>query len=158
MMSLSKRFSLVSCGFLLCIGLSNGAQAGNAASAAEEMKSGQSDQMNSGGQADQMKDDQTMKSGRSEGGKTITGEVLRVEGDNYFVKGQDGKEVRLQTDQTTQKNGSIQQGDRIEAKVNDQNHAVSIRSAQGIETGQEREGDRTTDSTLDSGKSDSMGR
>lgn len=157
MMSLSKLFGLVSCGFLLCIGPSDGAQAGNAASAAEEMKNGQSDQMNSG-QADQMKDDQTMKSGRSEGDKTIKGEVLRVEGDNYFVMGQDGKEVRLQTDQATQKNGSIQQGDRIEAKVNDQNHTLSIRSAQGIETGQEREGDRTTDSTLDSGKSDSMGR
>ena len=59
----------------------------------------------------------------------IEGQVLRVEGDNYFVKGQDGKEVRLHTDQTTQKTGNIRQGDLIEAEVNDQNHALSIRSA-----------------------------
>ena len=63
----------------------------------------------------------------------ITGEVLRVEGENYFVKGQDGKEVRLHTDATTQKTGNIRQGDRIEADVNDQNHALSIRSARGTE-------------------------
>jgi hypothetical protein len=65
----------------------------------------------------------------------ITGEVLRVEGENYFVKGQDGKEVRLHTDDTTQKIGNIRQGDRIEADVNDQNHALSIRSAQGVDAG-----------------------
>jgi len=42
----------------------------------------------------------------------------------------DGKEVRLHTDKTTQMMGEIKKGDRIEAKVNDQNHALSIRSAQ----------------------------
>ena len=54
--------------------------------------------------------------------------MLRVEGENYFVKGQDGKEVRMHTDKTTQMMGNIKQGDQIEAKVNDQNHALSIRS------------------------------
>ena len=63
----------------------------------------------------------------------ITGELLRVEGENYFVKGQDGKEVRLHTDNTTQKVGNIRQGDRIEVDVNDQNHALSIRSGRGTE-------------------------
>jgi hypothetical protein len=38
----------------------------------------------------------------------------------------DGKEVRLHTDKTTQITGNIQQGDRIVAKVNDQNHALTI--------------------------------
>ena len=152
MSSLSKVAGLVSYSFLLCLGLSNAAQAGSAAAAAEELKSGQSDQMKN----DQP--DQTMKSGHSENGMTIKGEVLRVEGDNYFVKGQDGKEVRLHTDQTTQKNGAIQQGDRIEAKVNDQNHAVSIRSAQGSDAGQGSEADRPADSAVDSGKTDSMSR
>ena len=65
----------------------------------------------------------------------IKGEVLRVEGNNYFIKGQDGKEVRLHTDQTTHKIGSFKQGDRIEAKVNDENHALSIRSARGTDAG-----------------------
>ncbi|MEP6892132.1 MAG: hypothetical protein ABI955_15700, partial [Nitrospirota bacterium] len=55
--------------------------------------------------------------------------------DTYFVKGQDGKEVRLRTDSTTQKSGVISRGDRVEAKINEQNLALSIRSAQGKETG-----------------------
>ena len=59
----------------------------------------------------------------------IDGGVLRVEDENYFVKGQDGKEVRLHTDNTTRKTGHISQGDRIKAKVNKPNHALSIRLA-----------------------------
>ena len=60
--------------------------------------------------------------------KTIKGELSRVEDGNYFVKVKDGKEVRLHTDKTTQMMGEIKKGDRIEAKVNNQNHALSIRS------------------------------
>jgi hypothetical protein len=63
-------------------------------------------------------------------GHMIKGQVLSVEGENYSVKRQDGKEVRLHIDDTTQKTGNIRQGDRIEAEVNDQNHVLSIRSAQ----------------------------
>ena len=59
----------------------------------------------------------------------IKGEVLRIEGDIYVVKGEEGKEVRLHTDQTTQKTGDINQGDRIEGQINEENHALSIRSA-----------------------------
>jgi hypothetical protein len=62
--------------------------------------------------------------------KTITGELLRVEYGDYFVKGQDGKEVRLTTDKTTQMMGQLKKGDRIEAKVNEQNHALLIRQAE----------------------------
>jgi hypothetical protein len=64
------------------------------------------------------------------GAKTIKGELSRVEDGNYFVKVKDGKEVRLHTDKTTQMTGDIKKGDRIEAKVNKKNHALSIRSAQ----------------------------
>ncbi|HLA62353.1 MAG TPA: hypothetical protein VK626_08910, partial [Nitrospiraceae bacterium] len=39
---------------------------------------------------------------RLERAKTITGELVRVEYGDYFVKGQDGKEVHLTTDKTTQ--------------------------------------------------------
>jgi hypothetical protein len=46
-------------------------------------------------------------------------------GEGYKAEG-DGKEVRLHTDKTTQITGNIQQGDRIVAKVNDQNHALTI--------------------------------
>lgn len=69
-----------------------------------------------------------MEGGQSQRVEAIKGEVVRVEGANYFVKGEDGKEVRLHTDETTEMTGDIQQGHRIEAQMNDQNHALSIRS------------------------------
>ena len=74
----------------------------------------------------QMKDE--VEGGQSQHVEAIKGEVLRVEGDTYFVKGEEGKEVRLHTDHTTQKTGDINQGDRIEAQMNEENHALSIRS------------------------------
>jgi hypothetical protein len=63
----------------------------------------------------------------------VKGKVLGIEGDNLFVKGQDGKKVRLHVDETTQKARNIEQGERIEAQVNDQNHALSILSAQAAQ-------------------------
>jgi hypothetical protein len=53
---------------------------------------------------------------------------LRVEGRNYLVRGEDGKEVSLHTDSTTRMTGDINQGYSIEAQVNVQNYALSIRS------------------------------
>jgi hypothetical protein len=50
--------------------------------------------------------------------------------------------VRLHTDQTTEQIGSFKRGDHIEAKVNDENHALSIRSAQGTDAGNGSEGGR----------------
>jgi hypothetical protein len=70
--------------------------------------------------------------GQLKGEKTIKGEVLRVEGNDCFIKGQDGKEVRLHIDLTTMKAKNIEPGEHIEAKVNDQNHALSILSAQAL--------------------------
>ena len=58
-------------------------------------------------------------------GRTIRGEVLRVEGTTYVVKRQDGKEVSLHTDQTKEK-PDITQGDLIQANVNEQNQALWI--------------------------------
>ena len=58
----------------------------------------------------------------------MQGDVLRVQGTNYVVKGLDGKEVSLHADNTTVKTGNFKAGDRIEAKVNEQNHALSIQA------------------------------
>jgi len=71
-----------------------------------------------------------MQSSSAEGSKMIQGELFRVESGNYFVKVKDGKEVRLHTDKTTEMSGEVKKGDRIEAKVNNQNHALSIRKAE----------------------------
>ena len=89
--------------------------AGNVTSAPEGQEGGK--QMN-----DEMEGEQ------SQHVEAIKGEVLRIEGDNYFVMAEGGMEVRLHTDDSTQKTGDIHQGDRIEAQMNDQNHALSIRS------------------------------
>ena len=85
----------------------------DAASATDERKMDQTD----GRQVDE-----------APGTKSIKGEVLRVEGQNYVVKGEDGKKVSLHADSSTRKTGDISQGYSIEAQVNDQNHALSIRS------------------------------
>jgi hypothetical protein len=142
MISLLKVVGVLSCGFLLCLGLSHAAQADNAASAADEkkadqseMKADQTDRRQGGQEAGEKQLNDEMKGGPSIGGKTINGEVLRVEGNNCFVKGQDGKEVRLHVDVATLKAKNIESGDRIEAKVNEQNHALSIRSARGTDAG-----------------------
>jgi hypothetical protein len=70
-----------------------------------------------------------MKEGQLQNAKAIKGEVLRIEGDKYYVVGEDGKEVGLRVDGTTQKTGNIHAGDRIEAQANEKNYALSIRSA-----------------------------
>jgi len=127
MVSIPKVVGVLSCGFLLCLGLSNAAQAEHAPAPSDLMKTdAQSDRQ--GFQSDDDKQ-KNAENNRAEGAKTIKGELFRVEDGNYFVKVKDGKEVRLHTDKTTQMMGEIKKGDRIEAKVNDQNHALSIRSA-----------------------------
>ena len=135
MVSIHKVIGVMSCSVLLCLGLSNTAQADNAAPVQEEMKADQTDRRQGGQEVGEKQMSDEMTGDQSKSGKTIKGEVLRVEGNTYFVKGQDGKEVRLRTDSTTQKSGVISQGDRVEAKVNEQNLALSIRSAQGKEAG-----------------------
>lgn len=58
--------------------------------------------------------------------------MWRVEPSSYYVKQDDGNQVRMHVDETTQMIGNIGQGEQIEAKVDEQNHAVSIRSAQAV--------------------------
>lgn len=130
MVSIPKIVGVLSCGLLLCLGLSKAAQAEHSPSASDVMKTdSQSDRQ--GFQSDD--DKQTsgkIGSTRAKGAKTIQGELVRVEDGNYFVKVKGGKEIRLHTDKTTQMVGEIKKGDRIKAKMNDQNHALSIRPAQ----------------------------
>jgi len=79
-------------------------------------------------QIQSLADAMTSESEPSQRVEGIKGEVSRIEGDTYFVRGESGREVRLHTDDTTQKTGPIHEGDRIEAQMNEQNHALSIRS------------------------------
>ena len=81
----------------------------------------------------------------AEDAKTIEDELLHVKDGYYFVKVKDGKEVRLHTDKTTQMMGEIQKGDRVEAMVNEQNHAQSIRLARGTDADHGTVADRPRD-------------
>ena len=98
MVSIPKVVGVLSCGVLLCLGLSQAAHAAN------EEGTSRLDQAN-----------------------VIKGDLVRIDYGEYFVKGQDGKEVRLTIDKKTQMMGQIKKGDRVEAKVNEQNHALVIR-------------------------------
>ena len=130
MVSIPKVVAVMCGGVLLCLGLSHTAQAEHPPAPSDVMKTdSQTDRQ--GYQSDDDKEmNDKMGSNRAKGAKTIKGELFRVEDGNYFVKVKGGKEVRLHTDKTTQMMGEIKKGDRIEAKVNKQNHALSIRSAQ----------------------------
>jgi len=159
MVSIPKVVGVLSCGFLLCLGLSHAAQADNVASAADETNADQSDHRQGGQKAGEQQLKDPMKGTQSKGGNTVRGEMLRVEGDDYLVKAQDGKEVRLHTDKTTQIMRNIQQGDQIEAKINNQNHTLSIDTlGQGKYTGDGKETRRPNDSTPESGKPGSLGQ
>jgi len=61
-----------------------------------------------------------------QGVRTIQGEVVRVDGENYIVKSDDGREVQFQADMMTRRLETIQSGDRIEADVDDDNYAALL--------------------------------
>jgi hypothetical protein len=131
MVSIPKVVGVLSCGVLLCLGLSNPAQAEHQPAPSDVMKTdAQDDRQGFQSDDDKQKNVNEEKGSKADKeAKTITGELFRIEGGNYFVKVKDGKEVRMHTDKTTKMTGEIKKGDRIEAKVNHENHALSIRGA-----------------------------
>ena len=121
MVSIPKIVGVLSCGFVLGLGLSTVTQAAEKSLAAERMKPDASADR----KADLVKPDEDTVQGIN----TIKGEVLRIKGEHFYVRRSDGKEVHLHTKPTTQMTGELKKGDHIEAKVNDQNDALSIRQA-----------------------------
>jgi cold shock CspA family protein len=99
MCSIPKVVSVLSCGVLLCLGLSQAAHA---------------------------IDEEGAK--RLAQAKVITGDLVRVDYGDYIVKDRDGQEVRVHITKNTQIMGQLSKGDRVEMKVDDQNKALSIRS------------------------------
>jgi hypothetical protein len=118
MVDISKVVRVLSWGFVLWVGLlCNMAQADTMVPRAEAEK----DSQRTGGQGDPKE-----LSIRQQGVHIIQGDVLRVEGNTYFIKELGGKELSLRTDATTMKAEKIQVGDRIEAKVDENNRALSL--------------------------------
>jgi hypothetical protein len=100
----------------------------------DELKADQSDRRQGGQEAGEQQMTDEKKDHQSQRGKTVKGEVLRIEGDNLFLKEENGKEIQLHIDHTTQQypkkiDGTNMKGVQIEATVNDQNHAMTIRSS-----------------------------
>ena len=77
-----------------------------------------------------------LRSGQQEIGHTVEGEVVRIEGDYYFVEDPNGNEVRLTVNQSTLRTGPIKEGELVEARVNNDDHALSIRPIKAVEAGQ----------------------
>lgn len=140
MVSIPKLVGVLLCGLLLCLALSHAAHAEHSPSPSDVMKTDSQSDSDLGFQSDdgrQKNMNDKKGNNRTKGATTIQGELVRVEAGNYFVKVKDGKEVRAHTDKTTKMIGEINKGDRIEAKMNDQNHALSLRSAQPLEQGRD---------------------
>ena len=113
MVSLPKLVGILSCSLLLCL------EVVNAAPAADDMKMDQSER----------KDSEADRKGTTldrQGIHIIQGNVMRVEGENYLVKGLDGREMSLRVDKITMKTDKIKAGDRIEAKIDENNYALSL--------------------------------
>ena len=110
MVPIPKIIGTLSCGFLLCLGLSNAAQA----SPSDDMIHGHTDVKN--------------LSTRATTGHAVQGTVLRVEGYTVVVKERDGKEARVVIDPTTASvtGQPIEPGNFVEARVNENNHAMTI--------------------------------
>ena len=118
MVDISKMVRVLSWGFVLWVGLlCNMAQADTMVPKADAEK----DSQRTGEQGDPKE-----LSIRQQGVHIIQGDVLRVEGNTYFIKELGGKELSLRTDATTMKAEKIQVGDRIEAKVDENNRALSL--------------------------------
>ena len=120
MIDIPKVVRVLSCGFLLWVGLlSNMAQADTMMPGTDAGKDSQSQKTGEQGDPKEL-------SIRQQGVHIIQGDVLRVEGNTYFIKELGGKELSLHTDATTMKAEKIQVGDRIEAKVDENNRALSL--------------------------------
>ena len=124
MVKIQKAVGFLSCAFLLGLGLSNAALAIENSLATDEIKAQQNSERKGSLPGLFKKDADTLR-----GIHTMEGEVLRLEGDHYLVKRSDGRQVSLHIDDTTQVTGRISPGEHIEAKVNDEHHALSIRRA-----------------------------
>jgi hypothetical protein len=120
MVSILKTVGVMSCGFLLWVGLlCNVAQADSMAPGADAGKASQSQRTDGQGGPKEL-------SIRQQVVHIIQGDVLRVEGDTYFIRELGGEELSLRADATTTKAEKIQVGDRIEAKFDENNRALSL--------------------------------
>ena len=117
MVAIPKVVGVLSCGFLLCVGLSGVASS-------HELNTSQPD-----GKIFTVSDKE-----RFVPGTEIKGEVVRVEGEKYFVREANGNVVQMHVDTTTEKRSTakVKPGDHVIAKVNAEGHAISFLDDQAL--------------------------
>jgi hypothetical protein len=124
MVQIPKVVSILSCAFMLGLGLSSVAMAIENSLATDETKAEQNAERK-GSLPGLLKQDADTRRGIH----TMKGEVLRLEPDHYVIKRSDGKQVSLHVDETTKVTRTFAPGEWIEAKViqyNDGHYALSI--------------------------------
>ena len=112
MVSLAKAVGVLSCGFLLCLGLSG------VASSAEKLYTGSEGKIFTVDDKD-----------RFVPGKEVRGEIVKIDGANYVVREASGAEVRMHVDASTEKIKSglmPKEGEYVRAKVDAKGHALSF--------------------------------
>jgi hypothetical protein len=112
MVSIHKVVGVLSCSFVLCLGLSTIASS--------------EDQVNTGHSSGKIwlvgdKD-------RFVSGKEVKGEIVKIDGENYIVREASGVEVRMHVDARTEKRSNMtpKVGEHVLAKVDTKGHAVSF--------------------------------
>ena len=56
---------------------------------------------------------------------TVKGTLIRIDGENYWVRDTDGKEVKLHIDSST-KLDKVVRGDRVKAYITDSGHTTTL--------------------------------
>jgi len=112
MVSIHKVVGVVSCSFLLCLGLSI------VASAADQLNTSQFD-----GKVWTVDDKDSFVPG-----KEVKGEIVKIDGEHYVVREASGAEVRMHVDANTEKRSNMRPkvGEHVLAKVDAKGHALSF--------------------------------
>ena len=110
--SIQKVIGVLSCSFLLWLGLST------IASSADQVNRGQSD-----GQLFVVDDKEKFVAG-----KEVKGEIVDIDGEHYVVREASGKTVRMHVDANTHKRSTMtpKMGEHVLAKVDATGHALSF--------------------------------
>lgn len=108
--AIQQIIGVLSCSFVLCLGLSTVASS--------------ADELNQSGGKIFLVDDKD----RFVPGKEVKGEIVKVEGEHYVVRETSGAEVRMHVDARTEKRSSMtpKVGEHVLAKVDAKGHAVSF--------------------------------
>lgn len=110
--SISKIVGVLSCSFLLCLGLST------VAFSADQLKTG-----NMSGKIWTVDDKD-----RFVAGKEVKGEIVRIDGENYVVREASGAEVQMHVDASTEQRSNMRPkvGEHVLGKVDAKGHALSF--------------------------------